>query len=179
MHHGNGVFECGACFRRGRARNLFVDEILGVVDQHAGWVALRIAQNLAAGRIFRRGSERGNAHGRCVHQRRVAIHTREHHRMIGNRGGQLLVGGEARVTPGVLIPSASQNPTAFRGGFRAFDHASDHVVVGACTHQVDCTERLREPAKVGMRIDHPGYDRLAGGVDYTRVRPLECLGFLT
>ncbi len=147
-----------------------------VVDQHAGRMPRRVAQEAAAGGVGDRGIDLQLRHRAGVEQGGMAVDPLEPNGMAGDRRGQRFMGGEALLRPAVLVPSPAAHPGA-RGELAGrLAHPPHHLFIAGDADQVDLLQRLAEAAEVRVGVDQPRGDGAAGEVDHPGPRAGERRG---
>jgi len=92
-------------------RDHALDQLGGIVLQHAGRIALRVADDHAASGVGRVAVDTGQLQRDAVEQVGMQIGTRQGDRRVGSRGVDPVVGRQSPAQP-LFIPCTAQNPFA-------------------------------------------------------------------
>ena len=154
----------GFDLRRRRRRQHAPHEPHREVDEHAGRLALVVAQDASAGRIFGRAGDVRLLERERVGPAGVAVDALEPHRPIGDHGVERCVRGKFGVGKTVLIPAVAEEPIAFDAG-----ESVGALVGGGAAAQIDLTGGDAEAVEMRVRVGERGHHRPSGELDDARL----------
>ena len=112
-----GEKECGHLLRAGFRKHT-IHQAHGVFKQDAGWLPSRVAENLAAGWVWRVMLDTGQCERGGIGPGRVQGLSKQDHRVAVGNSIKLLPGAIKWGSPKVVIPVVTCNPAVGGGLFR-------------------------------------------------------------
>ena len=139
----------------------------------AGGVAIRIAIDLASGRIGYLGK-----HSRCLQRggigyRDVAVDAREHGRMIAGYRIDVLARRQLSARPERVVPSAADDPIAGRNGLGIFGDALPHLGQRLHADKIHLQHLAPAVRQMHMRVVEAGHDEVPAQINHLRMVPLQ------
>ncbi len=148
----------------GRRGDRTVDERHGVVLQQAGRVAVRAADDLAAGDVLRLARDAGRLQRRAVGERHVAVQPIDPDRMVRGRGIDP-VAARQLAPPETVVPVAAGDPRAGRDRRGEGLDARDELVARVRVAQLHGREPESAVDEMDVRVDESRYDEAAVRVE--------------
>ncbi len=145
----------------GGLRHMSVDEVHGLVDEHPGRIAVRIAQDLAPHRVGCVIVDTGNLQRPGVGPAGVAVDPAHPDRTITDDGVD--VGGrrECLDRPEYLVPAAAEQPALTAVVLCVCGDLGNSGIQTGCAGEVQARLEETEPIDVRMRVGQSGEQRPA------------------
>ena len=142
-----------------------VDESGGRVFQDAGWIAVFVADDFAAGRIFRAAIDSGEFQRERIGERHVSVGAPEKHGVIAGRVVDQLVCRQVGRIPALMIPVAVAEPCAWRARLGELRDALREFGGTVGCAEFDGDERSAAVEEVNVRVVESGEQQAAVEVD--------------
>jgi len=171
-HVLNGAIQRQRPFLLGRCRDHVAENLLGTVNEYAGWPTVVIAVDEPALGLPIAGQVALDL-GQCgrVGPHRVAIDAVQQHRAVRKRVVEIRRGRKLLARPAGLVPAAPAQPGRFGQAGGVLCEPRNHFVDAISAGEIGIQHRQPEAHDVPVRIDQARNDRAALQIGGLQRRP--------